>query len=511
MKMVPGKNKGMETKKSKKYIIVDFGASNGRVSAGHYDGSSFEIETIYRFPNRQVFAAGRYYWDILRLLDELKTGLSLSCRKYSDIVSIAVDTWGLDFGVIDRKGSLISNPVTYRDSSKTGLSPEKLFKKISREDFYNLTGYFVFNMAAVFYLGKLVEENSLEITHGDKMLMMPDLFNYFLCGSKVSEFTIASGSLMINCGTGNWEKIIVESAGIPGHLLPDIVNAGTRVGTLLGDVCRELEIKPLNVVAAVGHDTASAIAATPVVFPDKNWAFLATGTWLVIGIETVKPVLNIKSVDYAIMNEGGVNGRSFFARNLTGFWIIQKCLEKWENEQGGEISWASIDEVYPGSTPFKSIIDTEDPLFAGNHDNMPRVIQDYCKGKKIPVPENMAEICRCIYESLAMSVRYYFDILNKFHGKKIEILHMMGGGVNNRVFCQWISDILKIPVFTGPIEATSYGNMLMQLKAGGEIKNIKEGRELSFNSSQMSFYEPEDTQAWEEEYGKYLSFFNKKV
>ena len=499
----------MEQNKSKKYVIVDFGASNGRVSVGHFNGGSFNLETIYRFENRQVFAAGRYYWDILKLFDELKTGLSLSCRKYHDITSIAVDTWGLDFGIIDKKGKLISNPVTYRDSSKFEWPPENLFKKISKDDFYNLTGYFVLNQAAVFYLGKLVDEKSYEIAYGKKILMIPDLFNYFLCGNFASEYTIACGTLMINCLSKKWENSIIESAGISKDLLPAIVNSGTKVGMLLDEICKELEIKPMTVIASVEHDTASAIAGTPVVFQNKKWAFLSTGTWLVLGIETVKPVLNINSLEYLLMNEGGVSGRSFFARNLTGFWIIQKCLDKWEAGRSMKISWKEIDEAYAGSASFKSIIDTEDPLFSQNHDNMPGVIQNYCKERNIPVPENMAEICRCIYESLVMSVRYFFDIMGKFYHERIEFLHLMGGGVNNKMFCQWVSNALGIPVFAGPIEATSYGNLIMQLKADGEIKNIKEGRNLSLDSTQLSYYEPEKTEIWAMEYERYLKIFNK--
>ncbi|MCL5073910.1 MAG: FGGY-family carbohydrate kinase, partial [Actinobacteria bacterium] len=348
-----------------------------------------------------------------------------------------------------------------------------------------------------------------EITYGKKILMMPDLFNYFLCGSCVSEYTIACGSLMVNCLSKKWENRIVESVGISKNLLPAIVSSGTKAGVLLDEICRELEIKPMPVVAAVGHDTASAIAGIPVVFQNKKWAFLSTGTWLVFGIETVKPVLNIQSLEYSLMNEGGVSGRSFFARNLTGFWIIQKCLDKWEADNTRKISWKEIDEAYADSHPFKSFIDTEDTLFSQNQDNMPKVIQDYCKGKKMPVPENMAEICRCIYESLVMSVRYFSEIMNKFYCEKIEFLHLIGGGVNNKMFCQWISNVLGIPVFAGPTEATSYGNLLMQLKADSEIKNIKEGRELSLGSTQLSYYEPEETEIWNKEYEKFLKIFSK--
>jgi len=497
----------MKQNQNKKYIIVDFGASNGRVSIGHFYGNEFELETIYRFGNKQVFAAGRYYWDILKLFDELKTGLMFAYRKYHDITSIAVDTWGLDFGIIDKKGKLITNPVTYRDSSKSEWPPENLFKKISKEDFYNLTGYFAYGQAAVFYLGKLAEEKSYEITYGRKILMMPDLFNYFLCGNCFSEFTIASGSLMVNCLTRKWEDRIIESVGISKDLLPEIVDSGTKVGALLSEISRELEIKPVSVVASVGHDTASAIAGTPVALQNKKWAFLSTGTWLVLGIETIEPVLNIKTLKYLLMNEGGVSGRSFLARNLTGFWIIQKCLEKWEADSGRKISWKEVDEIYPNSTPFKSFIDVDDPLFSQNHDNMPKVIQNYCIDKKMQVPENMAEICRCIYESLVMSVRYFFDIMCKFYNEKIEFLHLIGGGVNNKLFCQWISNILRIPVYAGPSEATSCGNLIMQLKADGEINNIDEGRALSLNSTQLSCYEPQDVKIWEDAYRKYQEIF----
>jgi len=500
----------MESKKSKKYIITDFGASNGRVGIGTYYGNKFEIETLHRFENSQVLLNGRYFWDILKLFSELKKGISAAFNKYDNIRSVAVDTWGLDFGLIDKSGKLISNPLTYRDPDKSSRPPENLFKTITQEEFYELIGYFAIPSAPAFYLEKLVSEKSYELENTYKFLPLSDLFNYFLTGNFAIEYSMACGTLMVNCRTKTWEDKIIENSGFSKSILPDIIDPGVKIGNVSIELCNEMGIKPFPVAAAVGHDTASAIAGIPSDSKETTPAFLSTGTWLVLGIETDCPIINFDALKRMFTNEGGVLKKNFFARNLTGFWIIQQCVDKWQRLNGSRISWTEIDESYSKVQPFLTFINTEDPVFLQNHDDMPQLIRNYCLQNKMPVPQSIGEISRCIYESLVMAVKHYYELLVKYYGRKINKLHLTGGGVNNRLFCQWLSNALGVEIIAGPVEASAVGNLLMQLMADNEIKSIEEGRQLSFNSSKLIVYEPSDCDLWENKYKEYLNIFNIK-
>lgn len=495
----------MESKKGKKYIIADFGASNGRISVGTYYRNKFEIETLHRFENSQMLLSGRYFWDILRLFSELKKGISAAFNKFGNIRSVAVDTWGLDFGLIDKSGKLISNPLTYRDPDKSSRAPENLLKTITQEEFYELTGYFAMPVAPAFYLEKLVNEKSYELENTYKFLMLSDLLNYFLTGNFAIEYSMACSTLMVNCRTKTWEDKIIKNSGFSKSILSDIIDPGVKIGNVSPDLCNEMSIKPFPVAAAVGHDTASAIAGIPLDSKETAPAFLSTGTWLVLGIETDYPIINFDALKHMFTNEGGVLRKNYFARNLTGFWIIQQCAGKWQRLNGNKISWKEIDESSGMAQPFLTFINTEDPVFLQNHDDTPQLIRNYCLQNKIPVPQSIGEISRCIYESLVMAVKHYYELLVKYCGRKINKLHLTGGGTNNRFFCQWLSNALGVTIVAGPIEASSAGNLLMQLMADNEIKSIEEGRVLSFNSSKLIVYEPSDCDLWEGKYKEYLN------
>jgi rhamnulokinase len=498
----------MKKNSRKNYIVADFGASNGRVCVGTYSKDKFAIKPLYRFENNQVLLRGRYYWDILRLFNELKKGISEAFNKYDNIVSVAVDTWGLDFGLIDKSGKLISNPLTYRDPDKTVRPVENLFKTITKEEFYEFTGYFASPSAPAFYLEKLVSEKSYELENTHKFLPLSDLFNYFLTGNFAIEYSTACGTLLVNCRTKAWEDKIIENSGFSKSILPDIIDPGVEIGKVSKELCDEIGIKTFSVAAAVGHDTASAIAGIPSRSKDAGPAFLSTGTWLVIGVETDYPVINFDALKNMFTNEGGVLRRNFFARNLTGFWIIQQCVDKWQRLNGSRVSWIEIDESYGKAQPFLTLINTEDPVFQQNNDDMPEVIRNYCLHNKLTVPNSVAEISRCIYESLVMAVRHYFGLLTKYYGRDINRIHLTGGGVNNRLFCQWIANALNIEIVAGPVEASSVGNLLMQLMADDEIKNIEDGRLMAFDSGKLTTYEPLDCNLWENKYKDYASFFN---
>jgi rhamnulokinase len=500
----------MKENSKKNYIVADFGASNGRVCIGTYCGGKFEIQTLYRFENNQVLLNGRYFWDILKLFSELKKGISMAFSKYDNIRSVAVDTWGLDFGLIDKYGKLISNPVTYRDPSKSVRPVENLLKTITLEDFFELTGYFATPLASAFYLEKLVSEKSYELENTYKFLPLSDLFNYFLTGNFAIEYSMACGTLLVNCHSKTWEDKIIKNSGFPKSILPDIIDPGVKIGDVSGELCNEMGIKPFPVAVSVGHDSASAIAGIPTDFKETEPAFLSTGTWLVLGIETESPIIDFDALRCMFTNEGGVLRKNFFTRNLTGFWIIQQCVDRWQRSSGGNIPWSEIDRIYVETRPFLSLINTEDPIFAQNNDDMPEVIRNYCRQNKIPIPQSVGEISRCIYESLVMAVRRYYELLVKYYNRKIDKLHLIGGGVNNRLFCQWLANVLKIEIVAGPVEASSAGNLLMQLMADGEIKSITEGRQLALDSGKLMAYEPSDCDLWENKYKEYVNFFNFK-
>jgi len=498
----------MKPKHKKNYIIADFGASNGRISVASYSKDSFEIETVHRFENSQILLNGRYYWDILRLFSELKKGIFISFQKYKNIRSVAVDTWGLDFAFIDKAGKLMSNPLTYRDLLKSQRDPKNLFKAITEIDFFKLTGYFAMPLAPAFFLEKLVSENDYELMNAYKILPLSDLLNYFLTGNYAIEYSTACGMLLVNCKIKKWEDKIIKAAGFSKNLLSEIIDSGELIGNISKEIANELDIKPFSVTTAAGHDTASAVAGIPSVSVDYDIAFLSTGTWLVLGAETKKPVLEFESTRHFFMNEGGSLRRNFFARNITGFWIIQKCVERWEKEEGRQVSWKEVDDLFIKEKSFKSIINTEDPVFSQNSDNMPELIKSYCQINNIAIPVSKGQIARCIYESLVMNIRFYFELLKKYCNKKFEKVHVTGGGVNNNYFCQWLANALEVEIIAGPIEASTVGNLLMQLKADKEIDNITEGRKLSLNSFKTKIYEPEDVLMWDEKYRKFVNFFN---
>ena len=500
----------MKSENKKNYIIADFGASNGRISVGSYNNDSFEIETVHRFENSQVLLNGRYYWDILRLFLELKKGMLISFKKYKEIKSIAIDTWGLDFAFIDKTGKLMSNPLTYRDPEKSQRDPQNLFKTISETEFFQLTGYFTTSLAPAFFLEKLISDNNYELANAYKILPLSDLFNYFLTGNFAIEYSMACGMLLVNCKTKKWEDRIIKEAGFNKNILSDIIDSGELIGQVSDEIVKELDIKTFSVVSAAGHDSASAVAGIPSVSLNYDIAFLSTGTWLVLGAETKDPVLKLEPNSHFFTNEGGVLKRNFFARNITGFWIIQKCMERWEKEEDRKISWKEIDDIFIKEKPFACLINTEDPVFLKNHDDMPMAIAGYCQKNNIRIPLSKAEIARCIYESLVMNVRFYFELLKKYCNKNFKKVHIIGGGANNSHFCQWLANALGVEIIAGPVEASTVGNLLMQLKADKEIAFIEEGRKLCLNSFTANIYKPEYTRIWDEKHREYLSFFNLK-
>jgi len=488
---------------SKNYLIFDFGASNGRSAIARFDGNRFDMEVTHRFNNRPVYAAGTLYWDILRLYSELKIGIQSSVKKYKNITSMAIDAWGADFGFIDNNGKLISNPVHYRDE-KRKADARSLYKIISREELFELTGAAIIPIFDLFHLYSLKLQNAPEFVNGYRFLTIPDLFNYFLTGRTYNEYTRITTSIMYNQKEGRWEDKIFDKLDLPKDIFPDIIKPGEKIDNILNKLCSELEIETMPVIAPATHDTSSAVAGIPVVSKNRNWAFISMGTWCIIGKETESPIINDQAFNANFSNEGGAEGLNLFVKNITGLWIIQQCREKWIKDSSKLISWEEIVKLSSTARPFKSFINVNDQIFSNHQVDMPEAISKYCKEKGQDIPESIGEISRCVYESLAMKFRYNLNKLEKLTGKKIEIIHLMGGGTQNKLLCQWTADATGIPVIACPTETTSVGNLLMQLKVSGEIKTLGEGRAISLNSSIVSNYKPENRDRWDEEYSKYL-------
>ncbi len=484
-----------------KYLVFDLGASNGRAIVGHYDGSTIAFEEIHRFDNRPVFANGEYFWDILYLLGEVKIGLQKAYHKYGVCKSMAIDTWGCDFGIVDDQGRLMGNPVHYRDACRREVAP-RLHAKLSEEELFSLCGGPCSKIMGIYELYSMKERGAFEYVHGDRMMMIPDLLQYFLTGVAANEFCNATMTLLANQQTRQWEPEIFERLGLRFDLVKPLRESGTYLGMLSDTVCEELGIEPMPVIIPPTHDTAAAVAGVPVT-GDEKWAFISMGTWGLAGIETDEPVMNPAIVPLEYGNEGGVEGTNMLLKNIVGMWVIQQCREKWIQEQNRKISWEEITQAMQEAGDFPSFIDIEDPRFAGVQPHMPDAIAQYCRQTGQKEPQTMGEIACVALRSLAMEFKHSFRNVCAVTGISFDTLHLVGGGIQNKLLCQWTCDAVGVPVVAGPTETTSVGNLLSQMKADGKIKDMKQGRELCRNSYQVQTYQPDAAELWEKQYPAY--------
>lgn len=481
---------------TKKVLAIDFGASSGRAIVGIFDGERVALEEIHRFSNDPVILGGTMYWDVLRLFHEIKQSL-IKAKPY-DVESVAIDTWGVDFGLIDKDGRLIDNPVHYRDARTNGMLDEA-FKLIPKDNFYKETGNQFMEINTAFQLLSLVKNRPELLERADKMLMMPDLFSYFLTGEKKAERSIASTTQLFDQNTKDWSRETVRVLGINEEILPEITESGSIIGTLSKELCEELDIKPVKVIAVCGHDTQSALVAAPA--NNNDFAFLSSGTWSLLGTELDEPIINEKSLALNVTNEQGYAGKTSFLKNIIGLWLIQESRRQWIRE-GMEYSFMELETLAKEAEPFKCFIDPDAPEFtpAGN---IPKRIREYCEKSGQYVPQTVGEIMRCIYESLALKYKAAISELEECTGKKFETLYMIGGGTKDKFLSALTANSCGITVSSGPVEATAMGNVLIQLMAQGEVENLSRAREIVRASEKISYFEPEDTDEWEKAYEKY--------
>jgi sugar (pentulose or hexulose) kinase len=481
--------------KKKQYLVFDFGASNGRVLLGSFDGSTIDFQEVHRFDNHPVSVTGTLYWDIYNLYRELEVGLCKAVKQHGDIASLGVDTWGCDHGFIDSRGKLLCNPVNYRDERRNSIT-EQVFSIIPEEDLFTYTGMFVISIMGIFNIFALAQDRASEYVHGHRFMMMPDLFNYFLTGEVTNEYANATTMILYNQKEKRWEDAIFQKLGLNRELFSEVVLPGTKIGSVQKVVCQELEIPPIPVIVPATHDTASAEAGIPVLDAEKRWAWLSMGTWCVNGMPTQEPVVSREAFQQSFGNEGDAEGKSFLAKNVNGLWVIQQCREKWMREQGRDITWEEIVDAAEKAPSFKAFFDVDQPVFGQVQADMPGVIGEYVKDHGYRAPAGMGETARCVFESIALKVCRNFRQMQELAGESIELIHLVGGGTQNCLLCQWISDAMNLPVVAGPTETTAVGNLLMQLKGTGEIASLQEGRDIAHASADIAHYEPEAHEPW---------------
>lgn len=486
------------------YLAVDLGAESGRVILGRIEAGKLELEEIHRFSNGPVNTPDGIHWDVLRLWSEIKHGITLAVRKHGgQIAGLGLDTWGVDFGLLDQNGALLGNPFHYRDSRNDGML-DKAYQRLPREQIFEHTGIQFMQINTLYQLLAMQLQGSGALKSAETLLMMPDLFNYWLTGVKTSEFSIATTSQCFDPRQGSWSAPLLDALDLPTSIFPPIVQPGTVIGALLPDVARETGAGVLKVIAPACHDTASAVVAVPAA--EKEYAWISSGTWSLMGTDSALPVITPESLKFNLTNEGGVFGSIRLLKNITGLWLVQECRRTWA-AQGEELGYGELTAMAGQAAPLRSLIDPDSPDFARPGD-MPERIQHYCQKTGQPVPISKGEIVRCALESLALKYRVVLEMLESVTGRKMEALHIMGGGTRNRLLNQFSANACNLRTITGPVEATAIGNILMQAIALGHISSLAAGRQIVRQSFDVETFEPEDRQAWDLAYQRFTDIQN---
>ncbi|MFI3170170.1 MAG: rhamnulokinase family protein [Faecalibacterium sp.] len=479
-------------------LAFDFGASSGRAIVASYapnEAKPLQYKEVHRFENNPRMMGQNFCWDFDALLSEVKIGIA----KAGKFDSIGFDTWGVDFGLLDENGNLLAQPVNYRDARTEGML-EKAFEKISLNRLYAYTGNQVMTINTLFQMLGLENQQPELLAKAKKLLFIPDLFAYQLCGNAVCEDSIASTSQMLNPVTKEWSTPVLDTFGISPDLFGERVSSGTVIGTM------PCEDGTASVISVAGHDTQCAVAALPT--NAANVAFLSCGTWSLLGTELEKPLLTEQSNALNLSNEIGANGKINYLKNIIGLWIIQECRRIWTSE-GTKYSYSELEQMALEAAPLTSFIDPDAPEFAVPG-NMPTLIQEFCRRTNQVVPETVGEITRCIYESLALKYHFAMQQIATITGTPFTALHILGGGTQSKLLCQFTASAIGMPVFAGPIEATALGNIIIQLKALEALPDIATGRTLIAQTEEILLYSPSDQDAWTRAFAFYKTILTKE-
>ena len=480
------------------FLAFDLGAESGRAVLGTLDGRRLSVHEVRRFPNTPLALSGHIHWNVYALFDEMKTAMREGAAAMgARPESVGVDTWGVDFGLLARDGNLLGLPFCYRDHRNIGAM-EDYFKLVPRSALYEATGIQFMPFNTLFQVYAMVREKSPLLDAAADLLFMPDLFNYLLTRKKTAEFTIATTSQILDPRTKAWIPGLFQAMGLSKKLLQNIIEPGTILGPLTEEVARETGFFGVPVVATAGHDTAAAVAAVPA--EGRNWAYISSGTWSLVGVEENAPIISAKSLESNFTNEGGVDGTIRFLKNVAGLWLVQGCRKAWAKD--GLLSYEELVQAAADARAFTAFIDPDNRDFL-NPPDMPEALTDYCRKTGQKVPESRAAVVRSLFESLALKYRTVIDQLRLVLGHPIEKIHIIGGGSRNELLCQFTADATGLPVVAGPAEATAVGNILVQAMAMGRVSSLAEMRAIIRESFELRTYEPADTAAWNAAYARF--------
>jgi rhamnulokinase len=481
------------------FIAFDLGAESGRTIHGRLTENKLEIQQVTRFPNEMKTIGGHLHWDVDALFGYMKEGLQACAQVGIDAESIGIDTWGVDFGLLGNDGRLIQNPYAYRDDRTNGMM-EKFFELVPRQRVYELTGIQFMQLNSLFQLYAAAQQDPHLLAKASRLLFMPDIFNFLFTGETKTEFTFATTSQLLNPRTRNWEPELFDAMRVPVSIMQQIVEPATTLGVLRLTIAREVSLREISVTSVASHDTASAIAAIP--SEGTDWAYISSGTWSLMGVEISQPVVTDDALASNFTNEGGVGGTFRFLKNIMGLWLLQQCRKEWSSEI--QYYYDDLMKLVENAPPFRSLVD---PDYSGffNPVSMPAAIRTYCERTGQPLPSAHGEFVRCILESLALKYRATLDQLQRLTGRRINRIHIIGGGAQNSVLCQYAANATGATVIAGPVEATAIGNIMVQALATGRVASLKEIRDIVRQSFDPVTYKPVDTEVWDSAYERYQS------
>ena len=485
------------------FFAVDLGATSGRTILGTLSETGLELRELTRFPNHIIETGGHFFWDIYALYNEIIGGLKVVAREGIEITSVGIDTWGVDFAFIGKDGGLLRNPYCYRDPHTVGMM-EEYFKQVPKEHVYDLTGIQFMNVNALFQLYTLHRAGDSALEAADKILFVPDTLSYMLTGEKVTEYTIASTSQILNPRTKQMEQELLDVCGVRAEQFGRFVFPGEQIGVLSEEIQRQTGLGAIPVIAVAGHDTASAVAAVPAM--SERFAYLSSGTWSLMGIEVKDAIINAESFEKNFTNEGGVEGTTRFLKNICGMWLLERCRKEWTEDY----SYNALIEAALAAPAFRSIINPDAPCFA-NPTSMTEAIKQYCRDTSQPVPNTYGEFTRCIFDSLALRYRQIFGYLQQMSPFPIEALHVIGGGSRNNLLNQFTCNAVGVPVVAGPSECTAIGNIMLQAKAAGIVSDIAAMRHLIAASIETTTFTPEEAEDWDKGYELYLKVYREDL
>ncbi len=480
------------------FVAADLGASSGRLMVGTWDGRTFSLDELHRFPNSGIHIGGALHWDTSGIWSEIRRGLMLYRERFQDPpAAIGVDAWGVDFALLDRSGELLGNPYHYRDARTDGI-PELVFQRIDERQLFRWTGVQTMQINTIFQLYSMVRSADPRLKAAETLLMIPDLFHYFLCGERVVEHTEATTTQMYS-PTNGWAREVLHTLEIPTRIISDVVRPGTQLGSVRAGVLRDTGFhRGFPVVAVASHDTASAVAAIPGV--NENSAFISSGTWSLMGVELREPITSDQAYSRGFTNEGGADGSILLIKNLTGLWLLQECQRLWSRE-GRHCTWTDISSMAAAAPAFACLLDVDANDFRAP-ENMHHAIAEYCRRTMQPNPDTIGAVARGCFESLALKYRSVLESLETVTTRRLDTIRIVGGGCLNTLLCQMTADACNRTVISGPAEASAFGNVMLQAIATGHLSNIGAGRAAIAASIQCMSYFPQRTDAWDEAYSR---------